>query len=75
MRPAWLAARLGLLLAAVKSSNLTQWFKGPYYASAVANMVTTTAGNAASTGSSGKCPTTTGALSAGDVYPPPTRVY
>ncbi len=62
-------------LCTTSSSNLTQWFKGPYYASAVANMVTTTAGNAASTGTSGKCPTTTGALSAGDYYPPPTRVY
>lgn len=62
-------------LCTTSDSALTQWYKGPYYAAVTANMVATTVGTAASTGTSGKCPTTTGALTTGDVYPPVTRVY
>lgn len=62
-------------LCTTSSSNLTKWFKGPYYASVLANAVATTAGTAANSGTSGKCPTATGSLSAADVYPPITRVY
>lgn len=62
-------------LCTTSSSNTTKWFKGPYYANVVANQVTTTVGIAAESGTSGKCPTTTGALSAADVYPPVVRVY
>lgn len=61
-------------LCTTSSSNLTKWFKGPYYANVVANMVSTTAGTAASTGTSGKCPATTGALTPVDVNPPIVRV-
>jgi hypothetical protein len=61
-------------LCLATDSALTRWYSAGYYAAVTANMVSTTAGTAATASASGKCGAITGALTTGDAYAPFVRV-